>query len=205
MSPVLTFTAALETAINHWLQNDDRSAQRLQGIQGQVIKFQIREFSQPLYFFTSAAGIQILTRYEGEADATIDTNIAGMLRSLFGNREDALFDGSIKVTGDTELGENFQNLLTEVDFDWEEQLSRVTGDVIAHSFGKIARSARGFITQNTRTLGLDITEYLQEEARLLPTRVEIKHLLDQVDDLRSDSDRLDARVNRLVQWLKTES
>ena len=199
MSPLLTFTATLETALNLWLKNDDRTPQRLQLLLGKVIELRFREFSRSLFFFPTERGIQILTSYEGSADATITSSIADLIGSQFKPTEDALFSGNIKISGDTELGEQFQQLLSDVDFDWEEQLSKITGDVVAHQAGKLFQNARRFVHQSTTTLGLDIPEYLQEEARLLPTRVEIEHFLAQVDDLRSSSDRLEARVQRLQQ------
>ncbi|MEE9421616.1 MAG: SCP2 sterol-binding domain-containing protein [Gammaproteobacteria bacterium] len=197
MQPMLTFSAALETALNLWLKNDDRSVQRLHALQGKVVELHIREFPGSLFFYPGSSGIQILTRYEGTADATISSSIAGLLHSKFQNPEDALFSGGIKINGDTELGEQFQSLLSDVDFDWQEHLSKVTGDVMAHQVGKAVQHALRFASQTTATIGLDITEYLQEEARLIPARVEIEHYLKQIDDLRSHSDRLDARVQRL--------
>lgn len=197
MSPLLTFTATLETAINLWLKNDDRSKPRLHRLQGKVIELHLQEFSGSLFFFTAARGVQVLTHYEGSADATITSSMTGLIASHFKNTEDALFSGNIKIAGDTELGEQFQELLTDVDFDWEEQLSRITGDVMAHQAGKLVQGARQLVSQGSATLMQDTTEYLQEEARLLPTRLEIEHFLEQVDDLRSDFDRLDARLQRL--------
>ncbi len=201
MNPLLTFSATLETALNLWLRSDDRSAQRLHQLQGKVVELQLRDFSHSLFFFVSDHGIQILTRYEGTADARITSSMAGLIGSHFKSTEDALFTGNIKIAGDTELGEKFQQLLADIDIDWEEQLSRLTGDVVAHQAGKIVKGARQFVRQSSVTLGLDITEYLQEEARLTPTRIEIDHFLGQVDELRSDSDRLEARVQRLQQLI----
>jgi ubiquinone biosynthesis protein UbiJ len=197
MNPMLTFTAALETAINLWLKNDDRSKHRLHSLQGKVVELHIQEIPGSLFFFPGNSGIQILSRYEGQADAAISSSIAGLLRSLFQSSEDALFSGGIKIHGDIELGEQFQSLLSDVDFDWEEHLSRMTGDMVAHQVGKAAQQVLHFASRSTTTIGLDITEYLQEEARLLPTRIEIDHHLKQVDELRSHSDRLVARVQRL--------
>jgi ubiquinone biosynthesis protein UbiJ len=42
-----------------------------------------------------------------------------------------------------------------------------------------------------------LEEYLHEEARLLPTRVEIEIAQDEGDALRAATDRLDARISRL--------
>ena len=85
----------------------------------------------------------------------------------------------------------------DVDIDWEEHLSRLVGDVVAHEVGGAARAARAFGRRAGRTAEQNLREYLQEEARLLPTRYELKELLDAVDVLRDDVERLAARVERL--------
>jgi len=42
-----------------------------------------------------------------------------------------------------------------------------------------------------------VVEYLQEEGRDVPTRVEVDEFLDGVDRLRDASERLEARLARL--------
>jgi ubiquinone biosynthesis protein UbiJ len=82
---------------------------------------------------------------------------------------------------------------------WEEQLSHITGDIIARQIGNVARLSGKFISDSRNTLEQDVSEYLQEEARLLPTHTEVNDFLEDVDQLRSDVDRLNARIERLLQ------
>jgi ubiquinone biosynthesis protein UbiJ len=49
-----------------------------------------------------------------------------------------------------------------------------------------------------RTFGSNIREYLQEESGDLPSRYEVQRFTRQVDSLRDDVARLEARLNRLV-------
>jgi len=48
-----------------------------------------------------------------------------------------------------------------------------------------------------KTLGQDVTEYLQEESRLLARRDRVEVFLRAVDELRAAADRLEKRVERL--------
>ncbi len=111
----------------------------------------------------------------------------------------------MEIRGDTDTGQAFQDILSEVDLDWEEPLSRLTGDVIAHQAGKLVHEGRQFIRQACGTLEQDLSEYLQEEARLLPARIEVHYFLDEVDRLRSDTDRLTARVARLLKITQADT
>ena len=108
-----------------------------------------------------------------------------------------LFSGAVEIDGDAELGQRFKALLDSIDIDWEEQLSRITGDVIAHQIGVAWRDLQAWRRQATETLSKDAVEYFQEESRDLPTPTEVEAFLAGIDTLRSDVDRLEQRVARL--------
>ena len=82
--------------------------------------------------------------------------------------------------------------------DWEEELSRLVGDVAAHRLGSVARGLADWGLKAADTLALDAGEFLTEESRQIPTRYELEEFLDAVDTMRNDVDRLEARLDRLV-------
>jgi ubiquinone biosynthesis protein UbiJ len=198
MSTPALLTAALESAFDLYLKQDPDALKRCPALQDNVIAVNFTGTDFTLYFLPDAEGIKVLTHYEGEPDTLLRGTPAGFARLALEAREDALFHGAVEISGDTETGQQFQDLLTGVDWDWEEQLSKLTGDTIAHQVGELARKGRQWLTGSSETLQQDLTEYLQEEARLLPTRTELNLFLDEVDQLRSDTDRLSARVERLL-------
>ncbi|MEE9342952.1 MAG: SCP2 sterol-binding domain-containing protein [Gammaproteobacteria bacterium] len=197
MTPTTTLATAVESALNQWIKLDSSSYSRLEEIQGKMIEWQMTEPRFSLFFFIETNGIQVLSQYEGEADTRIITSAAGIGQVMSGNPDKALFKGLMKIEGDTEAGAAFQNILKKVDFDWEEQLSRLTGDIIAHHAGSAFRSINEFISQTQSTLHDNVSEYLTEEIRLLPARSEVDYFLNQIDNLRADTSRLEARVERL--------
>ena len=50
----------------------------------------------------------------------------------------------------------------------------------------------------------DVSEYLQEGSKVLPAQTEADMLFDDVDQLRTDFDRLEARVKRLQVMLLSD-
>ncbi|MCB1903235.1 MAG: sterol-binding protein, partial [Gammaproteobacteria bacterium] len=88
-------------------------------------------------------------------------------------------------------------ILAAMDIDWEEQLSHFTGDLLAHKTGNLLRTVRNWGTSSSTSLKLDLKEYLQEELRLLPGRLEVETFLGNVDVLRDDVERLQARLIQL--------
>lgn len=203
MTPSSLLAAALEPLINAWLRQDPETLARFAALEGRVVALHVEGLDLDLYFLPGADGIQVLGRYEGDPDTRLSGTPPQLAALALREPEDALFGGGLRVEGDTALGQQFRELLAAVDIDWEEQLARLTGDVVAHQAGEALRGAGRLLSRAAGTLRQDLTEYLQEELRLLPTRIETANFLDDVDRLRADVDRLDARVRRLHKRLET--
>jgi ubiquinone biosynthesis protein UbiJ len=193
-----TFAAALESALNAYLAQLPDRGPRTTALQGKVIALSITGTGLTWFFLPVADRVQVLSHYEGDVDTHLRGTPLGFARLALTNREDALFQGAVSIEGDTDIGQQFQDMLAGVDWDWEERLSRVTGDVIAHQAGTLGRRLKQYLDDNRETLVRDCGEYLQEEARLLPTRVELDYFLGDVDRIRDDVSRLEARVERLL-------
>ena len=204
VTPASVLAAALETALNLYLRQDPAALARCSALEGKVVALDIVGLDMSLYFLPGADGIQVAGHYEGEPDTRLRGSPLSLARMSLGARDDALFEGAVEVSGDTETGQQLQELLAETDWDWEEQLARLSGDVVAHQIGSMARRAGRWIGASRDTLERDVSEYLQEETLLLPARAEIDVFLSEVDRLRADTDRLSARVQRLLQATTTK-
>ena len=116
----------------------------------------------------------------------------------------SFFSGEVVIEGDLSVGHKFQQLFEQLDIDLEEQLSHVTGDVIAHKIGHFFRSAKLWHQENFNSLQLNIKEFLQDETQDLPPAPEVNILTQQIDQLKEDFDRLEARIIRLNTKLKEQ-
>ena len=191
-------TAALEATINQVLALDPDTVERLRELEGKVIAIELKGLDMALYLIPTADGLNVFGHFEGEPDTTLRGTPVGMLRmGLAENAGDSFFAGDVEIDGDVELGTRFREILDDLDIDWEEHLSRLTGDVVAHKVGDLVRGAMDWGRKTLDTLASDGAEYLQEESRDLPNRFEMDDFLAQVDTLRSDVDRLEARIDRL--------
>ena len=199
----MTVTAAalatLEQLLNWAIRHDPEAFAELEGAHGRIICIELVGLGQRLYLIPDPGGIQLLGDYEDEADCTISGTPWSL--ALMGQDDkggaDQLFEGAVQISGDSELGKQFGRFVSKLDIDWEEELSKLTGDVIAHEMGNLARGLTQWGRECLNTSGHNIQEYLQEEIRLLPTRYEIERFLADVDRLRDDLERLDARICRL--------
>ncbi|PLY12419.1 MAG: sterol-binding protein [Sedimenticola sp.] len=194
--------AGIETAFNRYLALDPAARSAIARMHGRVIAIEVVGFGQTLYLIPDPQQLQILSSYEGEPDCTIrGTPLALSRLSDQKASSDQLFSGEVEIRGNTELAHQFGKILGAMDIDWEEQLSRYSGDIIAHEVGNLLRGMQRWGRESLNTLGLDLQEYLQEELRVLPVKPELDDFTDAVDTLRDDSERLQARIERLRQTL----
>jgi ubiquinone biosynthesis protein UbiJ len=162
---------------------ESRKAQVLcRQLDGRVVSLTV-EGTPFAFFFTAEGGrVALSTRHDGDADASLSGTPIALL-ALAGPRA----EGALK----------FRELLAQAQPDFEEELARVIGDVAAR---QVANFARGFLDWGRKaggSLSTNVVEYLQEEGRDLPTRTETEEFLADVDRLRDDTERLEARLARL--------
>ncbi len=192
--------AVLENAINHYIALDPEAAGRLAPLEGYIIAFEFKGFGSRLYFIPGPEGFQIYGAYDADPDCLLrGTPLALARLGMSRRKEDALFSGQVEIEGDAALAQRFGDFMAGLEIDWEEQVSRLTGDPVAHALGARLRAATRWGQRSLDTLGQDLKEYLQEEGRLLPTRYELDQFLAAVDRLQDDGERLAARVERLRQ------
>lgn len=190
--------AGIEIALNRTLACDPATLQRLAGLSGKVIAIELQGPGMTWYLLPGAGGLSVLDEYAAVPDVTLcGTPLALAHLGLDARGADRLFGGEVVLRGDTDLGRRFGELLQAVAIDWEELASRVMGDVLAHQLGNAVRASIRWGTSTVDTLGRDLAEYLQEERQWLPAHAELAAFNAAVDRLRSDSDRLEARVKRL--------
>jgi len=190
--------AGLEAALNRYLRLDPDAMSRMAALQQRSIAIELMPLQLTLYVVPGENGVQLRSQLETAPDTVLRGTPLGLAQLGLGSQTGkTLFSGSVAIEGDVETGQAFKAILDEMDIDWEEQLSRLTGDVMAHQLGNVARRAAGVLRDGRRTLERDIGEYLQEELRVLPTRIETENFSADVSRLRMDADRLAARIKRL--------
>jgi ubiquinone biosynthesis protein UbiJ len=151
-----------------------------------------------LYLLPGPSGIRVLDSHTGVPDVLIrGTPLALARQALNGGR--TATNSGVEVQGDVQLGKSVQRLLAAADIDWEEQFSLLVGDVAAHQIGNVVREIRAWGREALDRVLKNTAEYLQEEVRDLPPSGAVGDFLNAVDTLRSDTDRLEARINRLQQ------
>ncbi|PSV24834.1 MULTISPECIES: SCP2 domain-containing protein [unclassified Photobacterium] len=192
-------TGAVETSLNQLLKDDADSQRRLTRLRGKVISVTLNEFNKTLYFVFSHQ-IDVLAGFEGEVDCQLALNLTVLpeLRQQ-ANLTQLIKADKLALDGDLQLAQHFSTLLSGLKPDVEEKLSQYTGDVVAHTLVSSVKSGSRFIRQGVKNRQRDLAEVITEEWQLLPQPLEMVHFYDQVDDLKSDVARFEARLNQLLE------
>jgi ubiquinone biosynthesis protein UbiJ len=190
--------AAAEGTLNRVLALDPEGASRLAAVQGQVLLVEFAGFGTRLFVVPGESGLFLYGAYEAEPDCIVRGSPVALLSMMTAeHREDAVFRGGIEIDGDNRVAQTLGEVMRGLDIDWEEQLSKLLGDTLAHRLMVRARAGGRWAERSGDVARENLREYLQEEAGVVPSRAELEDFFAAVDTLRDDVERLAARVERL--------
>ena len=187
----------LESVLNRNIAGSAVARRLCRQLDGKMLALHITGLPLSLFFRSEGERMSIDTTNADAPAASLSGTPLALLRLAGPTPEAAIRGGSITIQGDAEVAQAFSELLKQAQPDLEEELSRVIGDVAAHQIGNVARAALGFGRQAVDTMRQNVAEYLQEEGRDLPTRTEVDEFFADVDKLRDDLARLEARFANL--------
>ncbi|MBX3703673.1 MAG: SCP2 sterol-binding domain-containing protein [Steroidobacteraceae bacterium] len=184
----------LESLLNRNIAGSSRARGLLSRIAGRSLELRLAATPLRLRFMAGAEGVSLSMDGDEPADASIEGTPFTFARLAMGNPMQAIRAGGAQVTGDAEIAQGFQMLFEAAQPDFEEELSRLTGDVAAHHLARIARETADFGRRARETFLQNVAEYLTEESRDVPLRAEVEEFVAGVDGLREGADRLEARL-----------
>ncbi len=190
---IQTTAAGLEQAVNAALALDPEARSRLERLDGRVLAVELTGLGATLAVIPVAGRLTLAPAWDGEADATLHGAPLSLLRLGLGD-QGVVRRGDVRISGRVEVAQSFQRFFDQLDIDWEEHVSRLVGDPLAHRLGGLVRDlgqwAGGMLGNGLATGG----EYLREERRWLPTRAAVAARREDIATLRDDVARLEARV-----------
>lgn len=188
------------------LEVDPDGRQKLTELEGKVLCIEITVPPLKLYLRPSSEGLEISEKSDTEPDVTLSGSMMAFARlGTSGVESRVLSEGQITMQGDVETGQVFQKILTRLDIDWEELLSRYIGDTPARKVGNVLRDFGSWASESADLSMKNTAEYFQEEKRVLVTNLAMERFQSAVDKLRADTDRLEQRLNILKQNLSSGS
>ncbi|PFG45601.1 ubiquinone biosynthesis protein UbiJ [Vibrio sp. ES.051] len=198
-------TAVIETSLNTLIKDDPALGRRLARLKGQVIQVHLKELNKTLTFIFSQQ-IDVLGHYEGQPDCYLSLNVSVLpeLRDQ-ANITRLIKQDKLELEGDIQLAQKFSQLMVDCKPDVEEWLSRVIGDVAAHTFVQGSKDIGSFFAFQADKHQRHLAQVVTEEWKLAPGPLEVAYFCDQVDEVRSQASRVEARLTALLSQLDSDN
>jgi ubiquinone biosynthesis protein UbiJ len=179
--------------LNHLLAQQRWAAEQLAPFAGQCVEFHCPPLPG-LRLKILDTGLVERTK-DAAASALIVTLKPGGLPLLLARDEAAL--KQVGIEGSAELANAVQFLFRHLDWDIEEDLSRLVGDVLAHRLASAGRAFAAWQREAATRLAENFAEYWTEEQPLLARPADAAKFCAGVAALREDVTRLEKRLDQL--------
>ena len=180
-------------ALNHLLEQHSWARERLAPFAGETVELR--------------PALGWAWRLRINADGTVapaaEQAQAGLVVSLKPEAPVALARGedhflrAVEVSGNARLADAVMALARNLRWDFEEDLSRVIGDVAAHRVAEAARAFGRWQADAAKRLAEALAGYASDEARVLVARAELDAFAQANAALRDGLERLEQRIRRL--------
>lgn len=197
------FLKPLEIALNHALRFDMESHEKLQRFASRSIRIDITNLNIAVIARFTDDRILLETAEEHVADLMLKADSFALLKLV--QQPDSLFSNQIQIRGDVQFAKQLQDWQQHFDFDWEQQLARVTGDTLAYPLAQSLRRGFDWLNYNRSEFEQSLAEYLREESQYLPDKSQTQRFMQNVDLLRADTERLEARIKRLQNLIEKKT
>ena len=178
-------------ALNHLLRSEPWARERLVPFAGEAVELA----APPLPALRFTIGPEgLLDAGGGEPDLSLKIR-PSVLAGLARGEEHAL--RAVDVSGNARLASEVMLLARHLRWDFEEDLSRLLGDVAAHRVAGALRDFASWHADAARRLAAALADYATDEQPLLLRRGQLTALAADVACLRDALERLHKRVERL--------
>jgi ubiquinone biosynthesis protein UbiJ len=179
-------------AINRLLRRNSWAPEQLRGFAGKTVCFDC----VPVKFaLTVLPNGEVAAAEASAPDVTIGITPGVMFRLLA--RDDTVWK-EIEMSGDAELAAAVNQVWRNLNWDVEEDLALVFGDIVAHRIVEAGRTLDQWRARSVDNLARSFAEYWTEEQPLIARARDVEQFNRDVDHLRDDIARLEKRLEHLL-------
>ena len=194
LSALGVFRPLVGEVINQILRTDPQIAKHLAPLEGKLLAIEITELPR-FFLWVNKGQAQLLWETSERPDGTIRTGLFVAVRAkTCGNRYLVHDDSPYEVLGDPDTTHAVRIFFSGFEPDWEERLSGIVGDIMAHKTGQGIRAVAEWSQDVRLSVMQNFSEYLQEEREVLVTRLRVERHLGEVVKLQQDVDALEKRL-----------
>lgn len=192
-----TFSDALAKAINQGANASPAIREVLDQFEAKSIRIELTDFNYQFVLRVENQTVLIDSESNIPEDVVVQTTLPVLVKLLARGKLDPTILQEVKIVGDAHLIQQFYQIFTNLEFDWEDELSKRIGDIPARQAGNLFRWGKVQASEFRETFRERTREALVDEHYLVPDRRRIETFLNDVDSLQANIDRLEKRVERL--------
>jgi len=192
--------AGLENAINKALSLTPKQGEELLPFSDNVFALHCTAPSINVFAHTQHNKIRLSSVYEGPVTTRLRGDFSDFTELARASDPAAtLINGGLELEGDSAPLIELQKVIASLEVDWEAPLVSTLGDVAGHQLAQLLRHTFTWGKSATNSLHRQIEEFIHEEARLSPPKLEIEDFYDDIRALGQQVERLESRTQRLRQ------
>ncbi|EST17129.1 SCP-2 sterol transfer family protein [Pseudomonas putida S610] len=194
--------ASAEHGLNRVLRMDSTALPRLAALEGKVIEIDCRQPAMQVFILPDEQGLMLASAWEGEVDCRLCAPAASLAHlALSRNKTAVLHSPQVALHGDTAALLDLFGILQDLELDWEHELQKWLGPVPTALIAGHIRLRTRWTRQGLARLSQSLSEYLAEESRTLVGKREAEAAFSELDAMKVDTERLEARILRLSRSL----
>lgn len=194
---------AAEKLINAALEYDPATQRQIAELEGKLLLIESNMPPLKVAIEATSTGIMLHSNWQDSADTTVSGSLLAMLGLAMNNEQQISFAGTgISVNGDLDFLIKINNLMRNLDVDWEAALAAIIGDIPAHILADTLRSSATVAKDVSRRAKSAAAEIAQEELRATPSAAEYEDFTYRVRHLSTEVERAAARINKSRQIIE---
>lgn len=198
VSPKAYLGAMLEALLNQTLALDPDLPKELSALDGRSMTLTWSGPEWAMRIRVEKDQLRVGPAENASSDLSLRSTVDGLLGLLRPESAKAVPAGRVQVSGDVELMRQIEKLSKRFDPDWESAFARRLGPIFGPQVVRHLRDALSWISASAKGLGESAAEYVQEERRDTVAAAEIDDFSNDVERLRDDVDRMEARLRRFA-------
>ena len=182
--------------VNHLLSQNDWMQSKLIAHKNKAITISISNFE--IHFEIENNGQLKTIDKKKKIDCIIKLSINDFISQIINNNK-----GKISIEGDLELAKEVSEILKQIEWDIEEDLSKYIGDIPAIHTTRLIKKILHTGKNNINNLTGSLLEYWEEENKILAKKNHVSKFNYEVDQIVEDVDRLEEKIKMIINKIKS--
>ncbi|HWO99037.1 MAG TPA: SCP2 sterol-binding domain-containing protein [Methylococcus sp.] len=193
----------LEKVLSRYVTLGANGSELLRQIAGKTVTLNLAPPGVTIVFCFTPEGVQLQREGGVASDLCISGSPLHLLEAAAGSEnQKGLFEGSLDVQGDMETARKIQSLLASTRASGGARIVHDFGLSLARKLSAADQPVRRWGAEVRENLRQDVSEFLQEEIRIVPAKNEAEAQFAAINGLRDAVARLEARIERMERSLR---